>query len=42
MQRLLCAARASGIPVLWTQVKYSSPTMADTGLFYKKAKVLTV
>lgn len=42
MRRLLDAARSSGAPVLWTQVSYTDPNMADAGLFWHKAKVLNV
>lgn len=43
MRRLLAAARAgSGVPVVWSQVEYTSPDMADAGLFWRKAKVLNV
>lgn len=42
MRRLLAAARAGKVPVVWSQVRYNSPDMADAGLFYKKAKPLTV
>lgn len=42
MRRLLAAARAAKVPVVWSTVVYTHPEMADAGLFYKKAKVLTV
>lgn len=42
MRRLLAAARESKVPVVWSTVSYTHPEMADAGLFYKKAKVLTV
>jgi len=42
MRRLLAAARAGNVPVIWTQVKYTSPSLADAGLFWHKAKLLTV
>jgi len=42
MRRLLAAARAAHIPIIWTTVQYTSPTMADGGLFWHKAKMLTV
>lgn len=42
MRRLLAAARSSGVPVIHTQVAYSDPQMADAGLFWHKAKSLTV
>lgn len=42
MRRLLAAARASQIPVLWTVVEYTRPDMSDAGLFWHKAKVLDI
>jgi nicotinamidase-related amidase len=42
IRRLLAAARKGKVPVVWSQVEYIHPDMADAGLFYKKAKVLTV
>jgi nicotinamidase-related amidase len=42
MQRLLTAARASSTPVIWTQVSYTSPTLADAGFFHLKAPVISV
>lgn len=42
MRRLLAAARQGNVPVLWTQVEYSRPDMADAGLFWHKAKMLDV
>ena len=42
MRRLLAAARTGHVPVIWSEVQYSSPDMADAGLFWKKAKVLDV
>lgn len=42
MRQLLSAARSSGTPVIWTQVSYTDPSMADAGLFWHKAKVLDV
>ncbi|KAK4549556.1 hypothetical protein LTR36_006553 [Oleoguttula mirabilis] len=41
MQRLLTAARASQVPVIWTQVQYK-PGMRDAGLFFAKSKSLDV
>ncbi|TKA79016.1 hypothetical protein B0A55_03168 [Friedmanniomyces simplex] len=41
MKRLLAAARASDIPVIWTQVSYRKG-MRDAGLFYSKSKQLDV
>jgi nicotinamidase-related amidase len=40
MRDLLAAARAGGVPVIWTQVKYDD--MREAGLFYAKAKSLDV
>lgn len=42
MRRLLAAARAGNVPVVWSQVEYKHPDMADAGLFWLKAKVLDV
>ncbi|KII95689.1 hypothetical protein PLICRDRAFT_70110, partial [Plicaturopsis crispa FD-325 SS-3] len=42
MRRLLSAARAGNVPVLWSDVEYTHPDMEDAGLFFRKAKVLTV
>ncbi|EMD00136.1 hypothetical protein BAUCODRAFT_63284 [Baudoinia panamericana UAMH 10762] len=41
MRRLLTAARKSQIPIFWTQVAYRKG-MKDAGLFYAKAKALSV
>jgi nicotinamidase-related amidase len=40
--RLVTAARAGGVPVVWTAVEYTSPDMSDAGLFWQKAKTLEV
>lgn len=42
MRRLLAAARARGVPVFWTAVEFTEPGMADAGLFWLKAKTLSV
>ncbi len=42
MRRLVAAARAGNVPVVWSQVEYTHPDMADAGLFWRKAKVLDV
>lgn len=42
MRRLLAAARAANIPVVWSEVEYTHPDMADAGLFWHKSKVLDV
>ena len=42
MRKLLAAAREGGSPVIWTDVKYIKKDMADAGLFYCKAKALSV
>jgi nicotinamidase-related amidase len=42
MRRLLAAARAGHVPVVWSKVEYTHPDMADAGLFWRKAKVLDV
>ena len=42
MRKLLVAARSAKVPVIWTKVYYDRADMADAGLMYAKAKVLTV
>lgn len=42
MRKLLAAAREGNVPVIWTEVKYTSKDMSDAGLFYCKAKALSV
>lgn len=42
MRRLVNAAREAGIPVAHTKVSYSDPQMRDAGLFWLKAKPLSV
>ncbi|CAN8106133.1 unnamed protein product [Discula destructiva] len=42
MRRLLEAARAGGVPVIWTAVEYNDPLMKDAGLFWHKAKPLDI
>ncbi|KAK7466879.1 hypothetical protein VKT23_003942 [Stygiomarasmius scandens] len=42
MRRLLRAARQGNVPVIWTEVQYTHPELLDAGLFYKKAKALSV
>jgi nicotinamidase-related amidase len=42
MRRLLAAARAGQVPVIWSQIEYLRPDMADAGLFWRKAKLLDV
>lgn len=42
MRRLLAAARAGGVPVVWSKVEYTHPDMSDAGLFWHKSKVLDV
>jgi len=42
MRRLVAAARSAKVPVIWTKVSYDRDDMADAGLFFKKAKLLTV
>jgi maleamate amidohydrolase len=39
MRRILSAARASGVPVVWTRVEYE-PGGANGGYFYKKVPAL--
>jgi len=40
--RLVAAAREGGVPIAWTAVEYTTPDMADAGLFWLKAKTLEV
>ncbi|GAB1727864.1 hypothetical protein NU195Hw_g2183t1 [Hortaea werneckii] len=42
MRRLLDVARQAGIPVAHTKVAYHDPEMRDAGLFWLKAKPLSV
>lgn len=42
MRKLLEAAREGKVPVVWTEVKYQKKDMSDAGLFYCKAKALSV
>lgn len=42
MRRLLAAARVGNVPVVWSQVAYSRPDMADAGLFWHKSRALDV
>lgn len=42
MRALLAAARAGGVPVIWTEVKYTKRDMSDAGLFWCKTKALDV
>lgn len=42
MRRLVSAAREAGIPIFWTAVEFTEPDMADAGLFWLKAKTLSV
>lgn len=42
MRKLVAAARSAQIPVIWTRVEYDRSDMADAGLMFKKAKLLTV
>lgn len=42
IRRLLAAARSVNMPVVWTEVEYCQPDMADAGLFWRKSKVLDV
>ncbi len=41
MRRLLAAARAGKIPVVWAQVRYNHPKMLDAGVQIKKSKTIT-
>ncbi|KAH8890563.1 N-carbamoylsarcosine amidase [Thozetella sp. PMI_491] len=40
MRRLVAAARGSGVPVLWAQVRYNHPEMKDGGVQAKKMKTI--
>lgn len=40
--RLVEAARAGGVPLVWTRVEYTEPDMSDAGIFFCKAPLLTV
>ncbi|ESK88429.1 n-carbamoylsarcosine amidase [Moniliophthora roreri MCA 2997] len=42
MRRLLDAARKVSVPIIWTKMQYNHPDMKDAGLFYLKAKALSV
>lgn len=42
MRKLLAAARAGSVPVVWSEVEYTHPEMGDAGLFWQKSKVLDV
>ncbi|KAJ7921407.1 N-carbamoylsarcosine amidase [Mycena leptocephala] len=42
MKRLLDAARAGGVPVVWTRVEYEHPDMSDAGMFWLKSKSLDI
>lgn len=40
VRRLLSTAREHGLPVFWTVVEYTDPSMAEAGLFWSKSKSL--
>ncbi|KAF2743484.1 Isochorismatase hydrolase [Sporormia fimetaria CBS 119925] len=40
--RLVDAARAGRVPLIWTRVEYTEPDMSDAGLFVRKAPLLKV
>ncbi|KAJ6536828.1 N-carbamoylsarcosine amidase [Mycena capillaripes] len=42
MKRLLDAARAGSVPVIWTRVEYEQPDMSDAGMFWLKSKSLNI
>ncbi|KAJ7768970.1 N-carbamoylsarcosine amidase [Mycena metata] len=42
MKRLLDAARASSVPVIWTRVEYDQADMSDAGMFWLKSKSLNI
>lgn len=42
MRRLVAAARAGKIPVIWAQVRYNKGKMIDGGMQYKKSEGLSI
>ncbi|KAH0844037.1 hypothetical protein AYO21_02205 [Fonsecaea monophora] len=42
MKRLVSAARKGNVPIIWSQIRYTSPDLADGGLFALKAKQLWI
>ncbi|KAJ7310914.1 N-carbamoylsarcosine amidase [Mycena albidolilacea] len=42
MKRLLDAARAGGVPIIWTRVEYEHSDMSDAGMFWLKSKSLDI
>lgn len=42
MTSLLISARAGGIPVIWTTCRYEGENMEDAGIFFKKAKAISL
>ncbi|KAH6664995.1 hypothetical protein B0J14DRAFT_240793 [Halenospora varia] len=42
MKRLVKAARAGNVPVIWAQVRYNHPTMKDAGVQILKSKTIEV
>ncbi|KAF9264911.1 putative N-carbamoylsarcosine amidase [Marasmius fiardii PR-910] len=42
IRKLLDAARAGAVPVVWTQVHYTHTEMKDAGLFFTKSKALSI
>ncbi|GAA5864783.1 hypothetical protein JCM1840_004900 [Sporobolomyces johnsonii] len=42
IRSLLAAAREGGVPVLWTTIEYTSPSMLDAGLFYEKTRACSI
>ncbi|KFA64986.1 hypothetical protein S40285_09064 [Stachybotrys chlorohalonatus IBT 40285] len=42
IRSLLAAARKAKVPVVWSEVEYTHPDMADAGLFWHKSKVLDI
>ncbi|GAA5927874.1 hypothetical protein JCM1841_006159 [Sporobolomyces salmonicolor] len=42
IRSLLAAAREGDVPVLWTTIEYTSPSMLDAGVFYEKTKACSI
>jgi nicotinamidase-related amidase len=42
IRRLVDAARAGSVPLIWTRVEYTEGDMSDAGHFFRKAPLLTV
>ncbi|RDW91684.1 isochorismatase hydrolase-2 [Coleophoma crateriformis] len=42
MRRLVAAARAGKVPVIWAQVRYNAGVMLDAGMQYQKSTVCSI